>query len=162
MKRKFNPLILLLLIGVIVTIIGVFTLKNSLEAKKWPTTKGKITSSSVSEERKYDSSSKRHKTEYRANIRYSYNVNGRSYYNDRIFFGAVNLSRSTAEKYTRKYPKGINVIVYYNPEKPEKSVLETSIGFRNLLTLIIGIAIMILGIFFLLKPSAFNPSKDST
>ena len=158
MKSKRSPLSIIVLVGLIILTIGVFTVKNAMAARKWPTTEGRITSSSVSENRKYDSSSKSYKTEFRADISYSYNVNNVEYIGDKLFYGAVKLSKSTAKKYCDRYPYGAVVDVHYNPENPKQSVLETGIGVRSYMALIIGLVITAFGIYLFVSPDAGSKS----
>ena len=95
------------------------------QSHDWPSTPGEIISSSISRESSgtIDSPNRT----FRANIRYRYKVGSRTLTNNRICVGGqlqVSL-KGKAENYCRDYPIGEIVDVFYNPDKPRDSVLET-------------------------------------
>jgi hypothetical protein len=72
-------------------------------------------------------------TTRKAGVLYTYVVAGEEYQGRRIFFGATTnlgavtgLARS-ANDLTRKYPKGKEVVIYYDPGNPRESVLEQGV-----------------------------------
>lgn len=95
------------------------------QSLSWPSTDGEVISSSLSSE-----SSGTHdnpNTVFRANIKYSYEVDSRKLVNDKICIGGqLKISlKGKAEQTCRNYPTGKSVRVHYNPNKPSDSVLET-------------------------------------
>ena len=66
---------------------------------------------------------------YKANVKYQYMIEGKLYSSKRIFIGDFirnNFSHS-AEGLIDKYSKGETILVYYNPQHPNKSVLKTGV-----------------------------------
>lgn len=79
---------------------------------------------------------------YIPSVAYTYVVNGKEYRSDRINFslnqGAGN--RANAEFYTKRYRKGNNVEVRYNPRRPEQAVLEPGMNNTHFFTtLLLGV-----------------------
>jgi hypothetical protein len=60
------------------------------------------------------------------NVKYSYKAAGKSYAGDKIQFGLV-YNRSYFKKL---YPVGARVDVFYDPDKPEVSVLKTGVSWE--------------------------------
>lgn len=72
-------------------------------------------------------------TAYYPVVMYQYQVDGVSYQGDRVSFGMAMGSGSPrmAQKWIEKYQAGDQVDVYYNPAKPEESVLEPRTSGSN-------------------------------
>lgn len=88
---------------------------QAADTLKWPSAQGVITDSSVTESHDKDGDREKH-----ASVEYTYAVNGKSYKGH-----DVNVAASgDADQIAAKYPKGKQVSVYYNPQKPEEAVLE--------------------------------------
>jgi hypothetical protein len=67
--------------------------------------------------------------EYRANIRYRYEVASEQYEGDVIAFGQSPFpSRSRAEERTAVYPPGAVATVHYDPRHPATATLETGMA----------------------------------
>lgn len=95
-------------------ILWPFTDKSNLK-----TTSGVITVSQV------DYKSGPRSSGWYFDIKYQYQVDEKIYLSDRIrysYFGSK--EESFAEGYVAKYPIGSTVIVYYDPDLPQKAVLE--------------------------------------
>ena len=111
------------------------------QALSWPTTKGLITSSKI------ETAS----SEIGAmpDVIYSYTVEGIKYTGRNISFTK---GHTKPKKVIMQYPEGSEVNVYYNPSKPEDSVLEVESKFlqRNLFVAAFIIPICA-GIYLLLK-----------
>ena len=123
----------------------------------WITTQGQIiTSQSVPCQRKYDFGNS-----LRAKIIYEYRVNSVSYSSSNLTFTTDSLfffDCGNPDKVLNLYPVGMTVVVYYDPKKPENSVLRpggtsfAGIGF-SLIIFISG------AITLLLDKSAFRKAK---
>lgn len=120
------------LAGLIILIVSIGFLgwgyhiqKKASASESWPAVQGQITTSKV--ERTFNtSSSGNNKWQYKAIVKYSYEVDGTSYSNDRIDFSSVNWSYDKEHKAKRvvsPYPKGKSIEVHYNPLNPEDAVL---------------------------------------
>lgn len=109
-------------IGIIVVIdaMAVPELWQQIRSRDFPTTTGTITRSEVKITR-----GKKKSRSYRANIAYSYRAGGGEWTSDRIYFGMSGSNdRSDAEALVAAMPVGSEVVVYYDPQAPEKAVLQ--------------------------------------
>jgi hypothetical protein len=83
---------------------------------------------------------------FRPVIRYTYQVGGVDYEGSHLMVGDDPLgSKAAMEKILARYPQGRQVLVYYNPLKPEESVLEKQ-SKSSTKALILGIAFLLVGI----------------
>jgi len=57
-------------------------------------------------------------------IEYEYEVNGKRYRSDRIFLTKLESDYNTIKKIVDKFPVGKKITIYYNPFKPEDSLLK--------------------------------------
>jgi len=104
-------------------IYALWMVRNQVAAGKvWSRTSGKITNSSLSQP---DVLRKGGETDATVDIRYQYQVSGKSFEGKRIKFGGQGgMTRVMAEQLVAKYPAGAAVDVYYDPRSPAKSALE--------------------------------------
>ncbi|MCH8474337.1 MAG: DUF3592 domain-containing protein [Opitutales bacterium] len=120
--------------GVVILFFGLRALQESRESLNWPSVEGQVLSSKIVESRS-SSSSGGSSTSYRADVTYRYTVDGSSYTGDRIQASSVSSSNhSRARAMTRKYPEGKTVEVFYNPDRPYRSLLEPGKSLGALLT----------------------------
>lgn len=128
-----------LLIGVGLTFWGWTILQNARASASWPTADGKVTKSEVTRSTDAEGSDS-----YSPEVTYTYSVNNTGFSNDTIKFGENSYgSRNKANGIAAGYPIGKSVTVYYDPEKPERSVLEPGVSAGSYI--VIGI-----GVFFIL------------
>src|SRR5262245_51681941 len=108
------------LIGLAIMAYGVYLVVKSRQARFWPTAEGKIVDSRVREV--IDDGS----PTYAAYILYEYYVNGARLRSDvwRLGVGSSSFA-GFAKRAVAKYPIGLSVPVYYNPDKPTDAMLET-------------------------------------
>ncbi len=98
-------------------------------SQEWPYVIGEITYSGM------NSHISDGKKMYSIAIRYSYVIDNKTYEGAGVTVadntGAVSStsSKSRVQKTLKKYPKGKQVEVYYDPDFPESSVLETGMSF---------------------------------
>ncbi len=88
--------------------------KKRQEAAAWPSVRGAIFASHISQRKGQNYS------EEEAFIAYDYVVNGRSFRANRVKFGFLPSNISLLNR----YPVGAPVDVFYNPAKPSEAVLE--------------------------------------
>lgn len=137
---------LFLLIGLGIAIFGVVTLLKAKESPSWPTAEGVITSSEL--ESWLDDEGDRL---YRADISYEYWVGEIKLTGRNVKFGKVSTNRSSdAEKILQKYPEGVPVNVYYNPDEYVDSVLEPGVHGSTWFMPIFGLVFGAFGFGFLL------------
>ncbi len=103
-------------------VFGIRTLILAEASRSWPTVRGKI---SVSEMGVH---SDEKNTTYSADVVYDYTVHGTQYTGSRVAFGLISTSStSRARRILNRYPRGKEVVVYYDSSDPEESVLEPGI-----------------------------------
>ncbi|MFH2052469.1 MAG: DUF3592 domain-containing protein [bacterium] len=117
-----NPLILIIALFVFGLVLGGFGMnryKMGKASEGWPTVTGTIISSRT-QTRQTDG-----KNEYMPSLSYSYTVEGRNLVGSRITASEVyQKNRQSAEEIVRRYAVGTEVQVHYDPEAPERAVLE--------------------------------------
>ncbi len=120
----------------------------------WQTTQGKIiTSQAVACVHKY------FPNRYKAKIVYEYFANGSLYSSDNITFttDSVIIYCGNAEKVMAIYPLGMSVLVYYDPDNPENSVLRPS--GTSFMSIGISLAMFIYGINLLINETSLPKLK---
>jgi hypothetical protein len=123
-------------------IIKYFRDRAKLQASEnWSKTTGTVTKSSVRETRSNDSDGFS-ESSYYPEVKYSYQVIGQVYEGNRIAFGAESghKRKDGALSVLEKYAEGKSVTVYYDPNRPEDSVLERKLSKT---ILVIGIVILV-------------------
>ena len=133
-------------VGILFILHFVYLFILSRSTKKWLSIEGKINKSKLeitNQDIGNDMS-----VSYKANIEYQYVIEGNTYHSGRVFIGDYirrNTSRNI-ESLVNKYAKDDKVLVYYNPNNPKRSVLETgvhSVIYRELLAGILLVALSI-------------------
>ena len=134
-----------ILAGGIVAGFGVRNILNAHESRNWPHTDGTIVYSEV--ERR---SGSKGGSSYSPGIKFQYSIQGQKYEGDIVAFGmkSVSAGRGFAERFVKKYPKGKDVRVFYNPSEVSKSVLEPGLSKRSFILFAFGISFMLVGICF--------------
>lgn len=97
---------------------------RSRAAQGWPVVDGEVLEIDLGEEFLRTATGKVG-TGFFPVVRYKYSVNGRSYESDRITFAKGSLDFIIASNVRDEFKVGGKVKVYYNPAKPEQSVLYT-------------------------------------
>jgi hypothetical protein len=139
--------------------IGVFSsgirdLNQAKASVDWPTSPGKVLSSTVKQERDNDGD-----TYYHAEVVYEFKVNNTTYSSKRIAYGDYGSSNpSHAQKIVNRYPQDKNVTVHYMPSNPKECLLEVGVKGQayciptfGLLFFTVGLIFIIVGIVQLLK-----------
>ena len=144
--QKFCLLMGFAFAGVILLALGA-KLAEVYQARHWLATTGTITKSKV---RTHKRAADDEGHEYRSEplVAYEYQVAGKSYRGTRVSFaessGGADLMPTLA-----RYPVGKSVQVYYNPAKPEQSVLERELpplalaGVAILVAVFLGAAVLL-------------------
>lgn len=134
-------------------------------SKDWPSVTGSIITSEVINSRRSKG------TMYSPKVAYSYIVEGKHLENSALDNGAAWSSSNSSTSYAivNKYSQGSRVPVYYNPQNPSQSVLETGIpssltwAYRGgLVALVLGLLVVLSGVKSLLRsvPPPF-PLRDT-
>lgn len=83
---------------------------------------------------------------YQVDVRYTYSVDGKQYWNDRYSYFHTYAESSRNKSVVEKYPRGKQVTVYYDPSNPKESVLSRKISPWS-----------VMPIFFFLLPTIIPP-----
>jgi hypothetical protein len=130
-------------LGMLILAISIVRLYKFSISRTWLSTIGRITSSEMETRRVARGRS----VTYHAAIVYDYSVEGTKYAGKRISFGDYGSGNPNhARQILNRYPVGKQISVYYNPSKPEDSVLERRLSWTIYLTLIVGAAVSALGL----------------
>ncbi|MFZ0548264.1 MAG: DUF3592 domain-containing protein [Candidatus Promineifilaceae bacterium] len=123
------------LIGAGLSYWGWTILQDAKASASWPTASGLVTSSEVSHSTDSDGNDS-----YSPEVDYQYQVDGQSIVNSQIKFGENSYgNRRKAEEIAGNYPVGQQVTVYYDPERPDKAVLEPGVTAGSYIVLGIGV-----------------------
>jgi Protein of unknown function (DUF3592) len=111
----------------------------AISCQKWPAVPGVIVSSAEREEFVHQTprqSAGPPKVTYRADIRYTYTVNGAAYNGTQVSFGdfaGSSGSKAAADERVARYASGNSISVHYDPSNPGISVLETRLAWSSVL-----------------------------
>jgi len=137
-------LILFIVVGLIIFLTSFWLVLKSIISKGWWQTEGQIINAEIF--------SLNYPTEpgsnYKAKIYYIYEVDGKEYKSNRIYFGSNMpsfLKRFRSQKYLLKYSKDSTTRVYYDPLNESKAVLETGVHVELIFSMALGLAIIFLG-----------------
>jgi len=142
--------LILSLVGVVTVISSARSMRQAGRSESWPGVQGRIIESRVDKRTEVDYDSPADRTAYIPVVRYTYSLQGKEYTGDRIAFGVKNRNPNPASEVVNRYPVDKQVMVYYNPEKPEQAVLEQASG-SGWLQIGIGIVLFFAGIYLALK-----------
>ena len=151
MQLSFDKVLLILSIlisisGIVVFAINyLFHLKNK-KTRLWKKAEGSITKSEP-QTSKWKGDFDYERT-YRADVQYCYEVEGKEYTSNRVFFGDMlfGSSKSLVDKRLSQYPVSKKVDVYFDPENHAESVLETGNIPSIVRNIGIGCAVLMLGV----------------
>jgi hypothetical protein len=158
---------LVLLIGLGLFMLGARNLRRAIASRHWPTASATVVESSTSVDVTPPSRSMRRSRNsvssimYTANIRFQYEVNGRAYRTDQIWFGQTAGSGDSSEAELRRfrYPLGDKVKVSYDPADPAIAAVHPGFQAEALWLPGAGLAFLVPGLMaFLMYKSAFTGS----
>jgi hypothetical protein len=121
---------------------AVIQFARALLARRWPTVEGEIVDARIVQ------SWGRNDREYlESAVRYRYDVAGQLYSSNRVRFGQLTPNSwiptrnfpLAAAALARRYPRGKQVRVYYNPRRPDRSILYLTPDFRVWVVLVAGL-----------------------
>lgn len=148
-SKKSNAVIIIIVLivfGLVFGGVGYYRYKAGRASSGWPVVRGKINYARVQSRRTNN------RTDYTASIRYSYSINGTSYTGNEITASDKNFkTRSRADAALRPYPVGSEVDVYYNPSKPQQSVLETGLPMNVFLLMGVGVFCFLLAVLVIMS-----------
>lgn len=143
-----------LLIGLIVTLISLIRILQSLIAKSWATTEGKITRSEIRVSRSYSTSStssgstRQRTISYKPDIEFEYKLQDNIFKSNRIYYGSKMGSTwkwRRSKRYVDKYPVGHRVTIFYKPSNNSRALIEPGIHRELIFGIIMGIFVLYIG-----------------
>lgn len=143
--------VIILLIGVINLFLFIYLVQISKDTKKWPSVRGEMLNSEID---RYDVGEN---FSYKTNIEYQYILNKKIYKSNRIFYGdflRTNFMYTSKGK-MKEYIENKELNVYYNPQKPYRSVLKVGINSAIYNFLVVAICCILLGIAMIINKSFF-------
>ncbi len=128
--------------------LGVPGITEGKASESWPQVSGKILSSQVVTSKGSDN-----QTMYQPEIRFTYEVSGKSYESNQINVSPPVSSGSSGSSYEMvdQFPRGKEVPVYYNPDKPSFAILMTGVPTVARVCYWIGLGVLILGIIIFVQ-----------
>ena len=140
-----------LMIGLGMLILGVSKIMTAKDSETWPSKEGTVLESKISINSSDDG------TTYGADVTYEYKVNEKTYEGDKVTVSEVSTgSRGRARNIVNRYPVGNKVTVFYDPDDPETSVLETGMTGGSWLFPGIGV------VFFLIPLTILITSEKAS
>jgi hypothetical protein len=130
---NFDPSVMLYLLGVVPLAIGLWQLKRCFNQKSWSITEGIITRSEIV-------TTRTGKGGAMPIICYEYQIKSKKYTSTKVTEGNFTLGIDySARLVIKRYPMGLAVNVFYNPDHPEQSVLERRVTVGVYLWIVVGI-----------------------
>lgn len=117
-------------------------LARAQESADWPRTRGWVETSRV---QRFSRTGGR--VEPRLELSYSYTVDGQTYEGRRVRLPAPipKMLRDGPQQITGRYPAGLEVDVYYDPQDPSRAVLERGAPTAAYLPVALGVAMALVG-----------------
>jgi hypothetical protein len=124
MRRMTATFVSIALVVLIVFVFLYTAMLNQRAREAWATTEGRVVESKV--EHRSRPGAGRQDLEYGARVVYEYTVAGKTYRSERVSFEgtAWRANRAAAEADQARYAEGAKVSVFYDPQRPDKAVLD--------------------------------------
>jgi hypothetical protein len=145
-----------IVMGLPFVLLGLYRLRTAIGSSRWPTTTGTVTGSNIRAHAGTEGSS----GGYSIEIIYEYDVDGDTYTSRRYSFGdrPTKSTRSAAETWLEEhYPVGSDTTVYYDPDDPDVTVLETGGAGTQFVIFLVGLVFTGIGVVILLQPDLVVP-----
>ena len=134
--------LIFLLVGAGLVWWGSTILQNARASADWPSVEGRITSSLVDHSTDAEGADS-----YSPEVTFVYVEDGRSYESHTIKFGENSYSSERkAQEILSRYPMGQTVTVFYDPENPEKAVLEPGVSSGSYIVLGVGALFVVIAL----------------
>ncbi|MEO0413887.1 MAG: DUF3592 domain-containing protein [Verrucomicrobiota bacterium] len=147
--------LIFVLVGGGLIALGIVRLKGAQESKSWPSTSGQITELSIKQGRKSGKkeNSFNSKRTYQPVVNYRYQVGDEAFTGNRVTYEPLSRSSSRvrAERVISAFTEGQTVTVFYDPDAPEKSVLQTGRTFQAYIIPVFGGVFLLVGLMMLFK-----------
>ena len=141
--------IILLCWGLLCSITGFYKYHRLNIMKNWPQTMGKILSKSIIHSMQFGGGGRTDslKTIFTPKIKYNYEVNSKNYISEQqLKESRIFRSKKSAERITKTYKEGENVIVNYSPIDPSKSYIQLTGRITYLIIFMFGLVLIALSL----------------
>ena len=138
-------------VGVASAILEWRTILEAARSRRWPRVQGRVISAEF--QKAPASGVFMRPAKGRAAISYRFELNGLERSGNRVFVGDDRFgSAYEAQKRTRHYYPGVSVDVYYDPQDPSRTVLETGPRAWDLSMLLLSILLLCVGVSVVIWP----------
>ena len=142
---RIFPLIFVV-IGAALSFFGFRNLIHAKASLEWPVAEGMVVMSSVERHVSRDGNSSHKNVTYHAEVLYEYVVDGITFNGNRVSYGDYGSSSpGHARQIVNRYPEDKIVAVYYMPENPKRSVLETGVQTQAWILPVMGLVFFVSG-----------------
>jgi hypothetical protein len=136
--------------GAVITVVVMSRVMNAHRRKNhWPKAYGKILASEIVVSTYRVPGSWTDSKSYKAIVRYEYKIHDFKYRSDLVSFGFHLSTQRLAEKRIQEYPKGRDVMVYYDPDHFSMSCLKPGLGSWDWIVSVAGVGMLGGGIVLL-------------
>jgi hypothetical protein len=151
---------ILILLGVALMIFGAKRAWLGHQSRSWPTVPAIVDSSAV--DSSHHSGRRGHGTTYSAEIRYHYEVSGKSYSSRQVSFGDYGSNeRSHAAAIMNRYKAGTPATAHYLPSDPAVAVLEPGVTWSAFLPSMLGAFIVVFAFLFTWMAARKRAAKNA-
>lgn len=138
-------IILFILIGLFLSSFGLYFLYKEGNIRNWPTIVGTVQDTQIADFSRSSST-----PSFKPIVTYQYSVNGKDYSNNRLT--VISKTYGTlieAEAIVAKYPVQQKVVVLYNPQNPQDSILKHQSKMISYFIIIFGLLISSIAIIIM-------------
>jgi len=129
--------------GIGFIVASIYNISFAMKSENWPTTEANILNVDI------EKVSMKAGYQYEIKILYEYYIENKRYISNRYSFGESETSdKYKIEKLVNKLKGQKNITVFYNPNDPNTSVIETGMQWRHWKILFFSVLFLGLGIFF--------------
>ena len=122
---------------------GLRNANKALLSRNWPTTVGRVVRA---EPRGSSTLSISNPWAFDPGIKYQYTVEGVTYTGDRVSFGRIPSTAEGVGIVLMQYPVGASVTVWYDPDDPDRAVLEPGASGDSWAEAALGLILVITGL----------------
>lgn len=134
-------------IGIVLLVLAIRQYEEGQKLTFWASTNARVLESTVE---RIKSGVQHSSSSYIPHVEYEYEIDGQVYIGNNIQLSEINYaSKKQAKTIASKYPKNARIDIYYDPLKPENSVIESHINITNVLLFVgSGFCFLFYGIFY--------------
>ncbi len=131
-------------------VLGTPLLNEGRASETWPSTTGVVSESELSSRRVTggDKNAGSH-TRHFPVVKYTYELDGTEFTGDRLRIGGQEGTETEMRSILEQYPVGSEVTVFYSPDAPQQSVLQTGVFGGTFVALAFGIIMLVVGTLML-------------